>query len=382
MKILHVITGLDVGGAETTLFRLATSMDPARFRSRAVSLIAPGPMGERLEKAGIPVDSLHMRRGAPSPGGLLRLVRLIRDWRPDVVQTWLYHADLAGLIAARLAFPLGGGPKVAWNIRCSYMALSEYRRLTGVTLRACAALSKFPDVVLTNSHEARRFHGELGYHPKRFEVIPNGFDTDLFRPDPEARQSVREELNIAPDAPVIGHVARFDPMKDHRTFIEGAALASAQVEDAVFLLAGRGVDYDNLDLARWLSQAGFDPANVRLLGERADVPRLMAAMDVHVSSSLGEALPNAVGESMACGVPNVVTDVGDSSRLVGGTGLTVPPDDAPALAEAIVRLVREKGQRIDNTDADPRKRIIDVYSLPRMIDSFENLYRTLHIAPL
>jgi glycosyltransferase involved in cell wall biosynthesis len=382
MKILHIITGLDVGGAETTLFRLASSMDPARFTSRVVSLIAPGVMGERLDKAGVPVDSLNMRRGVPSPGGLLRLVRTIRRWRPDVVQTWLYHADLAGLVAARLAFPFGGGPKVVWNIRCSYMALDEYRRLTGLTLRACAALSRFPDAVLTNSEEARRFHGELGYRPRRFEVIPNGFDTDLFRPDREARQAVRAELDIPPDAPVIGHVARFDPMKDHRTFIEGAGLAHAQVPDAVFLLAGRRVDYDNLDLARWLSQSGVDPANIRLLGERTDVARLMAAMDVHVSSSLGEALPNAVGEAMACNVPNVVTDVGDSGRLVGGTGLVVDPDDGFALAEAMVRLVREGEQGIEKDDASPRERIVNVYSLPKMVETFENLYRGLHLAPL
>ena len=382
MKILHVITGLDVGGAETTLFRLAAGMDPARFRSRVVSLIKPGSMGERIKRAGVPVDSLDMRRGVPSPAGLLKLVRILRDWRPDLVQTWLYHADLAGLIAAKLAFPIGGGPQVAWNIRCSYMALDEYRRLTGMTLRACAALSRLPDLVLTNSGEARRFHTELGYHPKRFEVIPNGFDTDLFKPDPEAHRAVRAELDIPPDAPVIGHVARFDPMKDHRTFIEAAALAHPQIADAVFLLVGRGVDYDNLDLARWLSQAGMDPANIRLLGERADVPRLMAAMDVHVSSSLGEALPNAVGEAMACDVPNVVTDVGDSARLVGETGLVVDPDDAPALAEAMVRLMRQDAKGIDESKGNPRGRIIDVYSLPKMVESFENLYLGLHLAPL
>lgn len=382
MKILHVITGLDVGGAETMLYRLATRMDPARFQSRVVSLIAPGPMGEKLLSAGIPVDSLGMRRGIPSPAGLFRLVRLLRDWRPDLVQTWLYHADLAGLAAARLAFPLGGGPKVAWNIRCSYMALDEYRRLTGMTLRLCAALSRFPDAVLTNSHEARRFHTELGYQPKRFEVIPNGFDTDRFRPDPATRQAVREELDIPPHAPVIGHVARFDPMKDHRTFIESAALASSQVPEAVFLLVGRGVDYDNLDLARWLSVSGIDPGNIRLLGERTDVARLMTAMDVHVSSSLGESFPNVVGETMACGVPNVVTDVGDSALLVGDTGRVVAPGDASALGEAMADLAQQSKNNTQNIHPGSRKRIIDTFSLADTVAKFEKLYRDLHITSL
>ncbi len=364
------------------LYRLATRMDPARFQSRVVSLIKPGPMGEKLLNAGIPVDSLGMRRGTPSPAGLFRLVRLLRDWQPDLVQTWLYHADLAGLAAAKLAFPFGGGPKVVWNIRCSYMALDKYRRLTGVTLRLCAALSRFPDAVLSNSHEARRFHAELGYRPKRFEVIPNGFDTDRFKPDPAARQAVREELDIPPHAPVIGHVARFDPMKDHRTFTESAALTSSQVPEAVFLLIGRGVDYDNLDMARWLSVSGIDPGNIRLLGERTDVARLMTTMDVHVSSSLGESFPNVVGETMACGVPNVVTNVGDSALLVGDTGLVVAPGDAPALGDAMANLAQQSGKNAENTHIGPRKRITSTFSLAEVVTKFEKLYQQLHIVSL
>ncbi|MDC0336181.1 glycosyltransferase [Pseudodesulfovibrio sp.] len=380
MKILHVITGLDVGGAETMLYRLATHMDLVRFQPRVVSLVAPGPMGKKLTDAGIRVDSLDMQRGVPSPMGLLKLVKLMRLWRPDVVQTWLYHADLAGLVAARLAFPFGGGPKVAWNIRCSYMALEEYRRMTGVTLKACAALSGGPDVVLTNSHEAKRFHGELGYRPKQWEVIPNGFDVDRFAPDSAARREVREELSIAQDAIIVGHVARFDAMKDHRTFIEAAGQIS-QESDAVFVLVGRGVDYDNLDLAAWMAEAGLASDRVRLLGERDDIPRLMAAMDVHVSSSLGESFPNVVGETMACGVPNVVTDVGDSGLLVADTGLVVQPGDAHGLAEMILRLVNSPEERGGKGKA-ARERVVDTFSLNATVTRFSELYVKLQGAAL
>jgi len=377
MKVLHCITGLDVGGAETMLYRLATRMDVVRFQTRVVSLIEPGLMGDRLSDAGIRVDSLGMNRGVPSPAGLFKLVKLIRDWRPDVVQTWLYHADLAGLIATRLAFPLGNGPKVAWNIRCSYMALEEYRKLTGVTLKTCAALSRFPDVVLTNSQEARRFHKELGYAPKRFEVIPNGFDIDRFKPDSEARREVREELSIAPDAQIIGHVARFDAMKDHRSFIQAAAIAAKQMENVVFVLVGRGVDYDNIDLATWLAEAGLASEQVRLLGERADMPRLMAAMDVHVSSSLGESFPNVVGETMACGVPNMVTDVGDSALIVGSTGEVVPPRDSIAAGDAIIRLLQKHSKDMPKTVNAARDRVVARFSLPTVVASFANLYEEL-----
>lgn len=363
------------------LYRLATHMDVVRFQPRVVSLVAPGPMGKKLADAGVRVDSLNMRRGVPSLAGLWKLVRLMREWRPDVVQTWLYHADLAGLVAARIAFPFGGGPKVAWNIRCSYMALEEYRRLTGMTLRACSALSRFPDMVLTNSHEARRFHAELGYAPKRFEVIPNGFDIERFQPDGEARREVREELSIDRDGVVVGHVARFDAMKDHRTFIRAAARV-AQASDAVFVLAGRGVDYDNLDLATWMAEAGLAPERVRLLGERTDMPRLMAAMDMHVSSSLGESFPNVVGETMACGVPGIVTDVGDSALLVGDTGLVVQPADSKALGEAIIRMVDMPENERKMLGKAARNRVVERFSLSAIVTQFSETYEDLQIEAL
>jgi len=377
MKLLHIITDLDVGGAETMLLRLATGMDPARFPCRVVSLITPGPVGDRLREAGIAVDTLGMRRGRPSPAGLWRLVRILRAFRPDVVQTWLYHADLIGLAGLRLAFPFGPRPALAWNLRCSYMALDQYPRMTTLTLKACAALSRLPDAVLTNSSEARRFHEGLGYRARRFEVIPNGFDTDRFRPDPEARRSVREELGIPQDATVVGHVARFDPMKGHALFIEAAALAEARLSSPHFVLAGRGVDDGNAVLARWLSCSGLDGGRVHLLGERDDMPRLMAAMDVHVSSSLGESFPNAVGESMACGVPNVVTDVGDSAVLVGRTGRVVPPEDPAALADALVELLAAGAP-----EDSPRVRIEKNYSLSTILEKFTFFYESLHMSAL
>jgi glycosyltransferase involved in cell wall biosynthesis len=376
MKILHVITGLDVGGAETSLHRLVTGMDAVRFLPRVVSLIAPGEVGRRLARDGVRVDSLGMRRGVPSPQGVLRLASMIRSWRPDVVQTWLYHADLLGLAAVRLAFPLGGGPRLAWNIRCSYMALDQYPRTTALTLRACAALSRFPDAVLTNSVSARDFHRGLGYAPRRFEVIPNGFSPVRYRPDDEARRAVRASLGIDGPALVFGHAARFDAMKDHRTFVRATAMVAASVPEAVFVLVGRGVDERNCELAGWLAEAGPAPDRVRLLGERTDMAAVMAAMDVHVSSSAGESFPNVVGESMACGVPGVVTDVGDSALLVGDTGTVVPPGDAPALAQAMIAMadLGSSGRAALGTAA--RERIVAEFSLESAVGRYAAFYQS------
>ncbi|MFH1914765.1 MAG: glycosyltransferase [Pseudomonadota bacterium] len=377
MKILHIITGLDVGGAETTLHRLATTMDAVRFPCRVVSLVTPGEMGRRLEADGVPVDSLHMRRGVPSPAGLARLAGLLRSYRPDLVQTWLYHADLLGLVARALAFPLGTRPRLVWNIRCAFMDLARYRQTTALTLRACAALSRFPDAVVTNSAAARDFHLGLGYAPRRFEVIPNGFDADRFRPDAEARSAVRAELGLGDDDLVIGHAARFDPMKDHRTFLLAAGMAARELPGAVLAMVGRGVDGDNKRLAAWLAEAGLDSGRVRLLGERPDMERVMAAMDLHVSSSVGESLPNVVGEAMACAVPSVVTDVGDSAALVGDTGEVVAPGDIPALARAMVRMAGLGRVGRGALGLAARERVVDGFSPARAARRYEALYAVL-----
>lgn len=359
------------------LYRLATRMDLVRFQSRVVSLLEPGPMADKLTEAGIRVDSLGMTRGIPAPTGLTRLVRIIRSWQPDVVQTWLYHADLAGLIATRLAFPLGGGPKVAWNIRCSYMALDEYRALTGMTLKACTWLSRYPDVVITNSEAARNFHMELGYTSPRFEVVPNGFNLDKFAPDSEARLAIRKEFSIPTDAQVIGHVARFDAMKDHQTLIAALGKVLAKHPDVFCLLVGRDVDTDNTQLTSWINEAGIPRDRLRMPGERTDMERIMAAMDVHVSSSIGESFPNVVGESMACGVVNIVTDVGDSARIVGDTGKVVLPRDATALAEAVIRQLQQVSKDRSRSSARARKRIQDKFSLATVVSRMSRLYEEL-----
>lgn len=377
MKILHVITGLDVGGAETALRRLVTTMDAVRFLPRVVSLIEPGEVGRGLARDGVRVDSLGMRRGVPSPAGLVRLAGMLRSWRPDLIQTWLYHADLLGLAARGLAFPLGNGPRLAWNIRCAFMDLAQYRRTTGLTLKTCAALSRLPDAVVTNSGAARDFHLGLGYAPRRFEVIPNGFDADRFRPDAEARRAVRASLGLDDSALVYGLAARLDPMKDHRTFLRGASLVAAAVPEAVFVLVGRGAQADNATLAGWLAEAGLAPERVRLLGERTDMERVMASFDVLVSSSVGESFPNVVGEAMACGVPCVVTDVGDSASLVAATGLVVPPGDAAGLGRAMLDMAVLGAAGRATLGRAARSRVMAGFSLASAAQRYESLYADL-----
>ncbi|MEO8286217.1 MAG: glycosyltransferase [Chloroflexota bacterium] len=371
VKVVHLITGLNVGGAETMLYKLLSGMDRERFENSVISLIAPGLMAKRIEALGIPVLSLGMMRGRPTPGHIWQLYRLLRHERPDILQTWMYHADLTGIIAGRLARV----PAIAWNLRCSDCVVGA-SRTTMWTFQACARLSRWPQVVIANSEAGRRFHTSRGYHPRRWAVLPNGFDLDLFKPDDIARREVRNELELPPDAPLIGIVARYDPPKDHATFLRAAMMLSERHPEAHFLLVGKDVISSNAEL---MEPIRSHPVRERLhlLGERQDVPRLMAALDILVSSSSSEGFPNVIGEAMCCAVPCVVTGVGDSAEMVSDTGIVVPPRDPAAIAHALNSLLESGPASRRNLGLAARERVQARYSLPVIVRRYEELYTTL-----
>lgn len=371
LKVVHLITGLNVGGAETMLHKLLSGMDRARFQNSVISLIEPGPMAKRIEALGIPVVSLGMRRGRPTPGHIWRLYRLLRSARPNILQTWMYHADLTGIIAGRLARV----PNIAWNLRCSDCVRGA-SRTTVWTFKACARLSGWPQVVIANSEAGRRYHASRGYHPRRWVVLPNGFDLDFFKPDDLARKHVREELQLPPDTPLIGLVARYDPPKDHATFLRAVMLLSERHPEAHFLLVGRDVVSSNSELMRPV-QSHSVQERLHLLGERADVPRLMSALDIMVSSSSSEGFPNVIGEAMCCALPCVVTDVGDSAGIVGDAGVVVPPRDPEALADALEGMLDAGPNVRRKIGLAARQRVQELYSLQAIVREYEELYRSL-----
>lgn len=372
LKIVHLITGLNVGGAERMLHKLLANMDRDRFQNVVISLIDAGSLGERIEELGIPVFSLGMRRGRPGAPQLITALRLLARERPSILQTWMYHADLLGLICKELCRI----PYVVWNLRASDQILHS-PRMTVWTFKACARLSRRPSVVIANSQAGQAFHASNGYHPRRWLVIPNGFDLGTFAPDFAARASVRADLGLCPDDILIGLVGRYDPMKDHETFFQAAMLLAERDPRIHFLLAGREVVPGNVELTR--SITGHKVYNsVHMLGERADIPRLMSSLDIYASSSsYGEGFANVVGEAMACGVPCVVTDVGDSAAIVGDTGVVVPPRDPRAMADAWERLIEAGPEARHDLGQAARRRIVENYSLESVVRRYEDLYLEL-----
>lgn len=372
---MHVITGLGVGGAEVMLHRLLEASNREEDAHEVVSLTDLGEIGGRLLALGVPTIALGMRRSGvrvPDPVRVVRLALLMREFRPDVVQTWLAHADLLGGIAARLARV----PRVVWGIHNSTLDPVRTRRTTQWTVAACARLSRsIPDVIVSVSRAARDVHVAAGYDASKFVLIPNGFDLARYRPDPEARREVRAELGLPPDAVAIGLPARYDPQKDHANFVRAAARLAARRPATRFVLCGLDTGEDNAELVALLAEHRLRD-RFHLLGRREDMPRVLNALDVaSLSSAFGEAFPLAIGEAMACGVPAVVTDVGDCGHLLGDTGRVVPPRDPAALAgawEALVDLGAE-GRRALGLAA--RERVAANFALPRIAERYAALYR-------
>ena len=374
-SIVHLITDLDRGGSETTLVNLVSRLDSARFTNTVISLTDRGTRGADLTRLGVPVVELRMKPALPSPMALWRLQRAVRRARPDILQTWLFHADFLGLLAGRAT----GTESICWNIRCAELRQADHPASLFLLLRILAKLSPLPAAVIVNSQAGRLAHEALGYHPRRWELIPNGIDLETFVPSQERRNLWRQATGIAIDAPVVGLVARYHPMKDHATFLDAAAAVAASLPDVHFVMAGRRVDSTNAALVESIARRGL-AGRVSLCGEVADTPSLFCALDVAVSASYSEAFPNVVGEAMACGVPCVVTDAGDSARIVGRTGVVVPTRDPAAMSAAMIRLLAMDPSARAALGVEARTRIADDYSLARMAARYETLYDGLRAA--
>lgn len=368
LRVMHVITGLTDGGAEAVLYRLVTAN--AIDRHIAVSLTGPAKYDSLLTEAGTPIYLLGLPRGALRLGALWRLWRLIRTERPDIVQTWMYHGDLVGGLAARLA----GTAPVVWGIRNTTLDRARSKPATIAVARMNAWLSRLvPRRIICCSERAAEVHQDLGYSRSRIRIVPNGYDCSMFRPDQALRAGLRRELGIADDEMLIGMVARFDSQKDHATLLSAIARLKGEGRRFRCLLVGGGMTAGNAELARLLADREIED-RVILLGPRTDIPAVMNALDIHVlSSAYGEAFPNVVCEAMACGTPCVVTDVGDAAIIVGDTGWVVPPSDPEAMARAL-------GAALDAAGCEARSgaavaRIRDNYSLDRMVEAYREVWR-------
>lgn len=378
LHVLHIIVGLDVGGAETALSRLVMHQHlHAGVRHTVVSLTTLGKIGERLRVQGLTVHAIGASRYTfwpLAPWWLWCLVRAIRRHRPDIVQTWIYHANLLGGIAARLS----GVRNIIWGIRGTLIPQGRMSS-TQIVVAASALFSKWlPHTIVCCAEAAKAVHVASGYDATKMIVIPNGFDVNALTPPSGSRQGLRSELGITPQIILIGAVGRFDPLKDYPNFFAAASVVRDVIGARVrFLVAGRGCDWSNPAIATLAHRWGLSEKDVLLLGERNDVPSLLAALDIFCLSSKAEGFPNVLCEAMACGTLVVTTNVGDASEIVDGVGECVPRQNADALARSLIRTARHAEPVKNKLKLAARQRVENKYDLSAISNQWARLYGTI-----
>ena len=370
-KIIYVITNLATGGAEVVLLNTLQNIDRSHFQPTVISLMGRGEIGPRIAALGIPVHTLGMRPGIPNPWVLVRLAKLLRQLQPDVVHTWMYHADLLGGLAARLV----GCRRVVWHLHHSDLSKAHNKRSTLAVVALCARLSRWvPRVIVSCSQRAQQVHADVGYAAEKIQLIPNGFDLERYAPDVAARASVRTELGLPPDAPLVGVVARFDPLKNHLGLVQAAAQVLQHYPQVHFVLAGTDVDARNAVLQAAIAARPGLAAHMHLLGRRDDVPRLMAALDVLALPSHGESFGNVLCEAMASGVTCVTTDCGGPAEIVGDIGRVVPVGDMDGLACELVAVLNLPAAERAALGQQARARVQANYEIGHVTRMYEAMY--------
>lgn len=371
MKIVFAIVGLSTGGAENMLLRLLERIDRKTFSPYVISLTSKGVIGERIAALGIPVESLGMRQGRADPIRFMKLVWRLWQINPDVVHTWMYHADLLGGLAAKMARV----PAVVWCVRSSDFLHTDTGWSTRLVLSLCARISSWlPDVVLYNSQKGVAFHKALGYKEQHFIVVPNGIDLEKFRPDEQARLDVRKELGISSKTPLIGLIGRYDPLKNHAGFIQAAIFLHRIMPAVHFLMVGTDIDCSNKTLKTIIEDGNLSDY-CHLLGPRSDIPRITAALDLATLASWSEAFPNVLIEAMACGVPCVSTDAGDASLILGEDGWIVPVGDMEGLAARWSGFLRLDAVQRGRYAERARRRVLDKFEIGVVVRRYEEVYR-------
>ena len=349
------------------LYRLSSATRD-RWDVAVISLKDDGYYGERLRALGVRVLCCRMNTAGQALPGFLRLLRFLRRLRPQVVQTWMYHANLLGGVAARLL----GVRAIVWGIRNTHL----YQGGVSWSARAAAVLSaalskRVPRLIVSCSVQAAAEHHRRGYAGDRMTVIPNGYDCTQLRRDAAAGERLRLAWGGRAPKFLLGMVARWDPLKDHANLFAALQLLLRADDQVRCVLVGPGMDASNARLQQLLRRYGLH-RQVVLAGAHDDIAAVMSALDVHVLSSVSEAFPNVVAEAMACGTPCVVTDVGDAAAIVGDTGWCVPPRDPAALCAAL------QAARLRLASADPqplrdacRARIVREFNSERMVQAYE-----------
>jgi len=364
MKAAFLIRSLGVGGAERQIAALAAGLAAAGHAVTVHVFYAGGALEADLRASGVHVLDLAKGGRWNFGGFLVRLVRSMRAARPDVIYSVL---DVPNVLVAVLR-PFLGGARIGWGLRSTYVDYSRYDWSRAFANRVECWLSRVPDLIVVNSRAGARHARGLGFPAARLCVVRNGIDTARFRPDPQGRRRVRAQWGVADGECVIGVVARFDPIKDLGRFLAAAAQLDAAAPGAYrFVLVGGGAPAQEAELLRQARELGIE-GRVIFSGAALDMPAVYSALDIQCSSSIGEGFSNVLAEGMACGVPCVATDVGDSADIAADCGVIVPPRDGAALAQGLQEMAGRVAREGETLSAACRAHIERHFALQRLVE--------------
>lgn len=364
-KILHIIIGLNVGGAELMLKRLVEGLDGKDgMQHSVISLTDLGPVGKQLQDSGISVTALGMKSAVSLPSTFYKLRRELKKQQPDIVQTWMYHADFLGGLAAKSI----GINKVIWNVRNTH--LSSSGKLNFIFRKSCAALSsRVPYEVVYVSYSAQTAHLKAGYTSDKGIVIGNGFDTNKYFFSEESRNKYRAELNLESDEIAVFSVGRYAPAKDHLTFIKAICEASKGNKKIKGVLVGRDIDLENFNLS------DTEKKKFLVLGEKKDIAGLLSAADVFCLHSITEGFPNVLGEAMSVGLPCITTKAGDAGLILSNKKYTVETGGFLLIARLIIELSEESISNRRVIGNNNREEILKCFSLETILNKYLALYK-------
>lgn len=366
MSIVLLLRSLHYGGAERQVVELAKGLHSRGHRVLVAISYDEGPMRTELEAAGIPLVVLKKLGRWDIVGYLWRLARLLRKVRPQVLYAFLVEPS----VQAVLLKPFINKTRVVWGVRASNVDLRPYGWFGRVTFGLSRLLGRYADLIIANSFAGARYHEGVGYPPAKIQIVPNGIDVDRFRPDRAAGERLRTAWGLPEDALVIGAVGRLDVMKDYPTLLRAFAALTQEHPNLYLVIVGAGPAQQKADLESEARRLGLGQRIV-WAGTYEQMGPVYNAFDIScLPSAFGEGFANALGESMACGVPCVATDVGDASRIINGCGIVVPPRDPQKLADALRRTLTTLG---DEVRAACRKRVTEEFGLEQMIERTERL---------
>lgn len=364
-KIIHIIVGLSNGGAEMMLYKLLKYQNQKKYEIKVISMMDKGVMGEKIESLGIPVYTLNMKRGLPSLKALFKAIKICKN--VDIIQTWMYHADFLGFIVSKIL-----GKKIIWGIHHSNLEKDKNRKKTLLIVKINAFLSKWVSSIISCSIIAKDEHIKYGYYSKKIVTIPNGFEIEKFYYIKNAKNKLIEEFPELKNKLIFSLVARYEILKDHANCLKAMKIIKENFKkEFILLLCGTDINKENKELVDLIEKNNLE-REVILLDRRDDIPIVMSATDIYISSSSGEGFPNVIGEAMACETPCVVTNVGDSGYIVGDTGKIVERQNSEMLAEAIIDFIKS-AKYIENRKK-VRERIIKNFEIKKIVKEYEKLY--------